>query len=286
MPLNTLSRGNRRFQLNDSAVNPSNAVQDWITRIEANGGRIPSVNTQRTMEVLYNDLAGAGLVSKMKSLCVFVPDNLTAALTPFIKSAGNNLWRSVGFAPSDLSGSGIVGNAVKYLDTGVIPTVDFPTSTSFGMSLYCTNTLSEGKFDNGSIVNASQQMIWYINNSGGQFFDCWQSSGGGRATYSPGTATAFFSGNRTSATNLSLYKASSVTPFAETANNNTAGIGTMPSYSLWIFAANANGTPNGGLISGKSYSFAAIHEGLVSAEAQNLFNAVQKCRVSLGGGYA
>jgi hypothetical protein len=101
----------------------------------------------------------AGLDRLMVYLDVYVPDNLIAAITPYIKTAGNNSCVNHNFVLADLTINGLKGDgASKYLDTGCDPLTCFPSDASAGNGCYISAIAAaeskcegsaEGNFPNG-----------------------------------------------------------------------------------------------------------------------------------------
>jgi hypothetical protein len=75
----------------------------------ANGGAAPSTATINAIDTFLNTLESAGLLSKIDTMCVFVPDNFIAASTPVWRRWGYDPWTNVGFGDGDISIKGITG---------------------------------------------------------------------------------------------------------------------------------------------------------------------------------
>lgn len=260
-------------------------VQDWAQRVQKNGGAIPSGQTQRALSNLMIGLDSYGIAVKMKTLNCFVPDNLIAAITPLVKTYGNDPWTNNGpFVAEDLTVNGLKGNgASKYLMTGVIPDTAFPSVNSAGMSSY--NTFADGNLTHelgtwGASSTFFQLLCGY---GGSNYFDCHNAGTGRISGVGLTNGLGFTSGNRTDASNEYIYVANSSVAF-----NQRAGPGGAPGANKSTFAIHALAVNNQGAAqypSHKRLSFAAIHEGLPSPAAQALYNLVQTMRQSLGGGY-
>lgn len=295
--IHVLSRGNRRYSLNDYtnnsiALSASNiALTNWLTRIINSGGVTPSTTTQNAIKQFYIDLYNNNILNKMVNVNCVVPDNLQSAICPFIATAGSgssgisNSWGNVGFTTGDLSSSGLKGNTTaKRLLTGIIPSQNF-TSDSFGITLYNTFSDSSTNADASSYNSSTQAMQLLCDYGGTSYFDCWNETGGtGRIS---GTTTigglGYTSGNRTSNSRSDLYQANSSVSHTSIANSTSTSIGTVPTYELPIFAWNHNGSF--AQYTAKRFSFIGIHKGLTSSESQLFFNIIQKLRTNLGGGY-
>jgi hypothetical protein len=100
-----------------------------------------------------------------------------------------------------------------------------------------------------------------------------------------GVAGYFMMSSRTASNNNVLYVGSSTVAWNATATgntNNTQG----PASRLMGFGGNQNYEGGAWFSNATRFSFWGVHDGLNSANGQALFNAVQACRVALGGGYA
>jgi hypothetical protein len=107
----------------------------------------------------------------------------------------------------------------------------------------------------------------------------------GRITVLNAGFKGFLSANRTTGTRSDIYIASSGTPFATLGSDINTQVGNaMPTQSFCVHGFKTTAavrTAN----SDRTLSFAALHIGLSSAQAQSLFNAVQALRTALGGGF-
>lgn len=120
-------------------------VVDWVNRIIKNGGTKPSQNTISSINHFYHNIASTTIFGKIQSLNCYVPDNLIAAITPLIKTYGNDPWlnNNSQFVIGDLTINGLIGNGgtqfnqstVKYLNTGVLGT-NYSSDNTAGLTLY------------------------------------------------------------------------------------------------------------------------------------------------------
>lgn len=272
-------------------------VPVWIKAVITNGGAAVAQATCLAMNTFAIALVNASIDTLMQSVNCFVPDNLIAAITPLYKTKGNDPWTNVNFLLADLTADGLVGNATtKVLDTGLNPTTAWANTgnnvnavTSGGITVY-TFTLGSGSSgsDVGSGTGASQTINLYTVYTPGAdnhtYFDFVNNSTGRIAVLNAGWK-GFTSANRTTGTRSDVYIASSTTPFATLGSDVNTQIGNaMPTVSFDCFGFKSLvgvNTPN----SDRRISFAALHIGLSSAQAQSLFNAVQALRTALGGGF-
>lgn len=279
--LHTLSRGVRRYKINDSTtiVSPtSSVVTNWAQRVITNGGAAVSNNTLNAVSIFYQGLLDNNLVPKIRTLNCFVPDNLSASITPLIVYA-NDPWKNTGFVSSDLSINGLKGNGGgKWLDTGVIANGVFNTGNA-GLTIYVPDVVGGGDRLDIGCTQGSPQLIYIapVVSTGQILFDCFNNTvGQGRIiANNPGSFMGYFSGNRTSATASALYIANSITPHYALGSITTGG-GTVPTITIRIW---------GMLATTDRISFAAVHDGLTMGESAILFSLVDTMRRSFGGGY-
>lgn len=257
---------------------------DWAARVVTNGGVRPAQATINSMATFYTAIYTAGIYTKFKSLNAFAPDNLTAARTPQIVGVGSDPWANSGFVAGDLTINGLIGNAAKYLDTGVNPATAFASDNTGGISMYTLGPAGGFAVECGARnATGGNAIFLYAQFGGATYWQCYANSGAGSINYANAAFTGFISGNRTAANDTKIYDANSGSAFAQRATG-AANLGNRPNVGTMVaFGSNDNGTKTG--YSAKRLSFLAIHDGLTSGEAQSLYNAVQALRTSLGGGY-
>lgn len=269
-------------------------VDAWVARVIANGGAPPTAETREALCTFCHGLDTDLLTDKMIAVNPFVPDNIIAARTPLITPVGINLWddnpasKFTDGPGGDLTVAGLKGNGVnKWLNTHINPTVVVPGDRDWGATLYNTfadnsNTKDMGAVDNGGFVNNDFQFLFSF---GGQaYLDCWDGNAD-RTNGLNNAFTGFITGNRTAINLVEIYRANTAAPnLALVASNNAAMVSTRPNSEIYVFAIQLLGAAAGWC--SRRFSFAAIHNGLVKADAQNLFNRVQQLRIDLGGGTA
>ena len=285
--------GSRRYSLNDCAsIYTHPVVLTWSNTVIAAGGSIPSNNTLSTLSTFYNGLVSNNLIISgssvpyFKSLNCFVPDSLTAAITPLISNYGSSSWKNYNLISTDLSLMGIIGNASnKYLNTGVIPSTAMTNTGSGGLTAYCPlggNNNTQIQLGVWGSAYTDEFDLYFDFTDANSYFDCYGAVGG-RIHASNTAWSGFLSGNRISKSSIALYKANSLVPFTTVVSGTTAsdqGLNTLPIYCM---ATDFNGTATDFI--GHTISFAAIHEGFTSGQCQTLFNLVQAMRKGLGGGW-
>lgn len=265
-------------------------VDAWVARVVGNLGPVPSAETQEALCHFAQGLDTDGLTDKMIAVNCFVPDSLIAARTPFITIPGVNIWTDNAanhFVPGDLTPDGLRGDGVsKYLDTGINLNTVLSGDRDFGSSLYTflqdnSNTKDMGCTAGGGFNPAFQFLVDFI---GTCYFTCWDQFGTGVTSGPNNPWTGFVTGNRTAINLAEIYKANSANPILLLVATNNANLTSVrPNLNVWMFAINFGGAPANPCA--RRFSFAAMHSGLVKADAQNLFNRVQTLRQELGGGY-
>lgn len=260
------------------------AVLAWRKTILNNGGSPLSNNTMLSVDWFYRQLKSTSIFDKIKSLNCFVPDNLTAGFTPLIANKGNSVWINHNFISTDLTINGLKGDgASKYLDTGV---KDSDMSlTSIGATLYCTTEGQEDKRYFGCSNGVGDYEFVRIRSSANHVqYAAFAQSGNGWVDVANSVSIGYFSGNRISASSMSLYRAYSTQ--AHTTLGSVAGTGgSLSSVSIYMYNFNSSGSPAVGNYTAKSFSFAAMHDGLSEAESIIFFNLIQLFRTKIGGGF-
>lgn len=268
-----------------SSVAIHNKVNDWVQRVQKNGGATPSFYTINALSTFYRGLDNANLTNKIKSLNAFVPDNLIAAITPLVNTYGNTPWTNNGFVTSDLTIAGLKSDgSTKYLDSGINPSVCMITGSG-GTSIYCTQ-------DANTHAVGNEVGVWTINAAGPTFsaylnadatynyFDCWNYVGG-RIRATPVGVLGFYSFNRTSTTDSNICRANSTSPYQVLGfGTGQTNIGAPPNVSCYVFRMNGNAT-----ITTKRFSCVAFHDGLSLVDGKAFYDLIQSMRQQLGGGY-
>lgn len=259
-------------------------VSDWVTRITAAGGAAPSAENQRAHGFFYDNVNSNGALSPLLIVNLLTPDNLIAAITPFIKGGGLDSWTNTGFVAGDLTVNGLIGDGVgKSLDTGFSP-VSVLDHTKGGIITYnvtTNNSASEcevSAFDNATI-KGFQLFVSSVSNF---IADGYYNAGNARISVANVGFTGFNSAQRTSATSFVGYKSNSTTAHTSIVSTANDG-GTPPTTSVTCFCTNNSGVKAN--FSSKRLSTIIITSGLTSAQDLAVFNAVQRVRKALGGGF-
>lgn len=270
-----------------AAANAATAA--WSALVVSNGGAAPSAATQAAMCAFYD--ATVSIQSKIKGLLMIVPDNITAALTPFFQGGSNALWGSVG-ASWELTVNGLRATAANtMLRSGLIPSSIFANDTTSGIGCYIHTThAADGGADTdmGCQNGSTQSCVLYTNfNSSFSAGQIYSNTGGGITSLTIGTG--FWSVNITNSTTGVMYFANSGTAFADIGHIGGPGepgtvTGTRPTVDIACMGQNNGGvTVGAGTV--RRYSCFFVNNPFTSSEAQILYNAIQACRTSLGGGF-
>jgi hypothetical protein len=272
----------------------------WAGAVVNAGGAAVGSATTNAMAYLNDAFIATNIMHKQYSYCLFVPDNLTAALMPgraptysvhyengsYPERGSQPYANSGSFVGGDVTINGLNGNgSTKYLDTGVLPTVC--SSDSGGLSLYVYNNTVESRAEFVSQWAPSNELGLYANRSGGDgYFACWTEAGNGLITAS-GTANfqGFYTASRTSASLSTMYYANSGQAFISIGvSSGTTSVSTVGgNRTLYLFAANSDGTATS--FSSKTLSYSSVHQGFSTAEGLGEYGAVQGARVIIGGGF-
>ncbi len=268
------------IQASTQTLNP--LTTSWLARITANGGAAPAAGTTNAIDTFFNSLDSASVTSQCITCCMFVPDNLIAATTPLI-AATQDPWGLSVFVLGDLSVNGLHSIGNQYLNPGVVSGISTMTTTSQSLCFY----------DYDANINVAGTEIAAIEAGTGSFFvsallaggincDADLTGSGGRINVAtPGNG--FYLASRIASNDVKVYFANSGTAFASIGSSAGASSALLPSIGYLVFATNNNGS----VIQGArcTMSFAWIGKGLTSGQGQALYNAVQACRVALGGGF-
>jgi hypothetical protein len=222
----------------------------------------------------------------MGILNAFVPDNLTAAITPLITFGGIAIWTNHNFVSGDLTVSGLMGNSSnKYLETGFYPN-GFMSANSVHIAAYNVSSGNTSCCIFGSAASIGRiRFGWDASAGYGDYFQAWYDG------YDPtgGNNTAYFRGyvcgSKTAADLRTMYWANSITPhYAVSTNTQVDGGGsnTPSNAPAYVFCGN-EGFPAS--FSPKCLSFFSAGTALSSTDSSTLYTLIQTLRMNLGGGY-
>lgn len=255
----------------------------WANRVVANGGASPSAGTKSALTTFYRYLVNNGLFYKIVACNCVVPDNLVAALTPFIVGPGLDPWTNHNFASGDIGVDGLQGADTKYLETGINPKTSLLTASA-GVTIYFHTSPNESKIDFGC-TDGTTNYEYYNRYSNTAYWDCWNvTNDQGRIYIAQADGAGYISANRKAANHSALFRATSVVAHYAMKTITGTTIGTPPSLPAFLFTTNASGSPSVNY-STKQISFCAMHSGLTEAESLLFFVGVQSLRKALGGGW-
>jgi hypothetical protein len=265
------------FTYSNSAYTLIDRATDWSNRVVTNGGAAPAGATVTALRTFWNGCLSDGIVaSNINAMNCFVPDSLTAAITPFIRGAGSDPWTNHSFVGGDLTVNGLVGNgSSKYLDTGVVGSTSMPSFTS-GVAWYCF-TEDNTAVDFGIVGSGTAHLLARQG-----FYRNGDSTVNNIAPTPPGNG--FYVTNRTSTTDHRAYFANSGHAFAQLGSTDSAtdALAFPAATTMYVFAYNFGG-PNA--VSLSRMSFLTLVKGFNSTNFSNLFTRTQALRTSLGGGF-
>lgn len=271
----------KNFYIRDVERYYHSAAIDWADRVNANGGGVVDGKTIKRVSDHYKELEYHGLVSMIKSNCIFTPDSLIAATTPLIKTFGNDPWTNGNFTDADLSVHGLKGDAAsKYLATGVIPSSAFPSAASGGLTIYFTDAISSVALYMDMRAQQSTNSFGIIQFNGYVHADIWNESGG--RLLIAGIRNGYVSSNRISASDFKVYNATSIINHNQIGSKTTTG-GSPPTTELNAFCY--YDASSRAYYTGRRISYIAIHEGFTEKQSIKFFTAIQNFRKAIGGGY-
>lgn len=264
------------------SVDGSTQANDWANRVVINGGPMPSANSISAYKTFVESLLLASVWSKMKHVNGFAPDSLIAAETPFLKTLGTRDPYTINTGAPTVNVNGVLFAPVGSFNIGITPSTDL-NLTNQGFSWYASTGIDVNHYELGCFNVATQNAVMMRWAFTGATKGAYTNSNGGSGSISNGTPIAgFHSWNRLTNTNFKLYRASSTHPFAQDGSDAVANPNGLPTIEFTVGGCNIDGTTNN---TSNRFSFFAVHDGLTSTEAQNLYNAVQALRTAFGGGF-
>lgn len=249
-----------------------------------NGGPLSNA-TLAALDGLLTAITTGGLLPKVYQLNGIVPDNIVAAMWPFLGIAGAQpaaKWTNHNFVGvgTDLSVNGLLGNGTtKYADTGIAPNA-FATLSQGALVLYGYQVNNTGG-DLGIFTNGDGDAYLDMNQGGSSIGDIMTSTVNRIVVAPPGNG--YFCISRTANNAESLYFANSLTPHAAIGNNVNVNANNPKAINIFLSCLNVNGVPTS--FSNNTISAAGLFLGISSTESQTLFNALQAYLVAKGGGF-
>jgi hypothetical protein len=265
-------------------------MTDWVARIVAIFGAVPSANTQNASNNYLIDLIAAGINTKIKVSNLLVPDSVAAFATPLIKGTGFDSWTDPGAAwvPADGNVNGWKNTGLRSLNTGFKPADFMTASSSYGFVYVsvgdqATNQEEWGVDDGTGVKDYRMAFQWSDHTS---FTYCY---GTGATDFVQGTVNGvatiagYMACSRTANNAMNLYFANSTTPHFSVASNVNVNAHTPTNaHNMFVYGTNDNESLI--LRSNKRLSAVGWGTGLTSAESLAHYNAVTKARIRMGGG--
>lgn len=256
------------------------AVIAFNNRIVANGGAPLSSATELALNAFIKGMKADGNWTKMLALNVFLPDSLTACLTPLIAGPGSDPWVNHGFVSGDLSTTGLLqtNGSNKYLDTGCNISTIFTGVTDCGFT-WASNcsafmNMRANAFDGGNMAGL------YADGSNARcgLFQAWDAQ---PALISGSPSKLFCSASRAGATATIIQKNTT-----NGTNSTSGGAGAaQPNLVLYAFCWNTNNVAGTFPAAGDvTCSLVAIHKALSATDTDNFYARFQTLRTALGGG--
>lgn len=270
MPINELPRY-RRSGITISSSGSSNdpdAVAFWTA------AGITDSTERSAINQLVLDLKGTGSTtnntnqwSKYYALYPISPTSLSAASYNLKDPTSFQItW----FNSPTHTASGVTGNGSnQYGDTGFSPSTHAASIDNFGFT--CDISAIIGTSSNVDMGSANGGNLMQISVKNASF------------TYILGDLNSSIGGNTTTSgvRTLSRTASNSLSAYLNGASDgiDTSLAGALTSSNFAVLARNDNGTPT--LYSNRTYRFFAIHEGLTSNEAQDLYDAINSYNAAL-----
>lgn len=270
------------ISVTSNTVSVVDRATNWSNRVVTNGGAAPAGGTVTALRTFWNGCITDGTSSKVVVFNPIAPDNLTAAITPFVVGAGSDPWTNHNFVSGDLTVNGLTGNAsTKYLDTG-FSLASFASAQAAGIFSYAYNLTNTGTECDMGAYNV-QGIIFYLKLSGNVHTFNGTIASNSIVTATPGNG--YFCDSRVSSVDHRLFFANSGTSHAQIgATDSTSFTGTLPAFNLYAFDENFNGSV-GGTWSSDTLSTLGMHSGFSAAQSSSFFSRLQTLRTSFGGGF-
>lgn len=287
------------YRSQGSASGFSAKTNDWASRIVTNGGVRPNDTILTAVDVWNDGVVAASIDSKIIANCWYTvaPGAVIPNTTPYYHVTGRDPWIT-GMTGGNFTANGFVVNAgTSYIQTGVIPSTDFPSGNDAGVIHYLYNGFA---FNSGFIIGASnvggsnQLEVYYDGSStfyftewyGGSQFITWLGPVAGTGAYAGRLSfNGWISQQRTGATAWNVYGASSTFAHQVVASSNASVAGTPPAFEVFVNNNNAGGTPGTpwGGTTNPIQTCTYFTKGLTSSEDNTLFNLTQTLLQTLGG---
>ena len=254
---------------------------EWVERVQANGGSVPSDLTVSAASRLLVSLVVESLYDKIMLLNFFAPDSIEAAECPVIAAYGDPAWTNSGFVAGDLSVEGLQGDNTHYLDTGAAPS-NWTTDSDASLFIYVSGDDLSGDVEIGCSQSGTIDFILQGHIADGT--TVYEINISFASGVEVGQWKGYYCASTTGNTAHEIYKANSADAHASIASDTQAASQPPSTKNLFVFANNFLGTA--GQFTLKRLSCAGSGVGLSEIESSSLFDLIQQLRIDLGGGYA
>ena len=235
----------------------------FFARVTAAGGTLSSTEKQAVNQLVL-DLKANSLWTSMKAIYPMVGAS-AAACAQNLKSSSFTGTFTSGWT---FASTGVKPNGTSaYMNTGLIPSVDFTTITSSHLTTY-SRTQLRGGVDIGTGGPGEFALSADLNISS---IYAYASIGTNSANSANNTSKGFFLANRQTSTNLKAIQNNTTL-----ASSTTLPTDTRPTVSVSL--AQLNGS---GLRSAREIAFSSIGDGLTDTQASNFYTAVQVFQTTL-----
>ena len=235
----------------------------FFGRVTTAGGSL-SATEKAAVNTLVVDMKAAGIWTPMKAIYPMVGAS-AAACAQNLKSSSFTGTFTSGWT---FASTGVTGNGTSaFMNTGLIPSVDFTTILSSHLSTY-SRTQLRGGVDIGTGGPGEFALSADLNIS---VIYTYASIGTNSANSLSNTSKGFFLANRQTSTNLKAIQNNTTLASSTTLTTNT-----LPAVSVSL--AQLNGS---GLRSAREIAFSSIGDGLTDTQASNFYTAVQVFQTTL-----
>ena len=216
----------------------------WIIRTEAAGGTL-STGTKNAVDAFVVSCKAAAIFTKFKRLNLFCGSNFTACLSPLVNTAGTAMDTMGGFTLSAnySESSGLLGNGISYLNTGLVPNTAVPYNNwhmgSYVIASAMLSTVEMGCLGHPS-GNIQFRVAWNYNSQYGSIVNAGDYANGTNPNFNLVGArhtNGFALASRTSSTSLWVRNTSGTIAENTTLGYGSTAIQALPTNNFQVFAA-------------------------------------------------
>jgi hypothetical protein len=261
-------------------------VSNWVNQCNiAQPGVTVSSNTIWAVDTMWNGFVTDSIDTKMLIVNCYVPDSLTACLTPLLNTGGPATWINHSFVDSDLTVNGINNGGSKWVDTGLTDSAIFSSASSVGCTIYVYAQTSSTGLEGLITGDDNGGLMFSADRSGNtQFYDYGPATGGVGNLHvgfpGAGTGLGYYCGTRTGASAEALYFANSGSAHAALATGSSSTTYALVGVDLADF-----NLVSLALVVNETHSYTSFTKGMTITDSSNQYNRVQSMRTALGGGF-